>query len=65
MYQLIVNYNFEQVYNQSIEIESDLEKISRPKIKEIQLNEVVVRQKVFQKKSDRFVYDVSITSRQK
>lgn len=26
MYQLIVNYNFEQVYNQSIEIESDLEK---------------------------------------
>ena len=47
MYQLIVNYNFEQVYNQSIEIESDLEKNLKIKIKEIQLNEVVVRQKIF------------------
>lgn len=65
MYQLIVNYNFEQVYNQSIEIESDLEKNLKIKIKEIQLNEVVVRQKVFQKKSDRFVYDVSISSKAK
>lgn len=49
MYQLIVNYNFEQVYNQSIEIESDLEKNLKIKIKEIQLNEVVVRQKVFKR----------------
>ena len=65
MYQLIVNYNFEQVYNQSIEIESDLEKNLKIKIKEIQLNEVVVRQKVFQKKSDRFIYDVSISPKAK
>jgi len=64
-YQLIINHNFEKAHDETFKLEGDLVKNISINIKTMELNEVVVSQKVFQKKSDRFIYDVSVSPKAK
>lgn len=64
-YQLMVNYNFEKVHDETLELRGDMVKDLILSLKSLQLQEVTVRQKVFQKKPDRFIFDVSLSPKAK
>lgn len=59
-YDLHIIYNFDTVYAEKINLNTDLDKSIAVKLNEsVQLNEAVVKSKVFRKKADRFVFDVA------
>lgn len=58
-YNLKVIYNLDTIYSDQFQLNSDLEKSVKLKINEVKLDEVVLTKKVFQKKSDRFIFDVA------
>lgn len=59
VYDLKVIYNLDTIYAEQFELNSDLEKSLKLKTNEVKLDEVVVTKKVFQKKTDRYVFDVA------
>lgn len=58
-YDLIFLENFDTIYSEKIDLTSDLMKTFSIKREEVQLDEVVVTKKLFQKKADRFIFDVA------
>ncbi len=60
LYDFFVIYNFDTIYTERIDLKTDLNKSFKIKLNEsIQLEEAVVKAKVFRKKADRFIYDVA------
>src|SRR5690606_13125210 len=60
LYDFIVIYNFDTVYSERIDLKTDLNQSFKIKLNEsIELEEAVLKAKVFRKKSDRFIYDVA------
>lgn len=60
LYDFHVIYNFDTVYSERIDLKTDLNQSFKIKLDEsIELDEAVVKAKVFRKKSDRFIYDVA------
>ncbi len=64
-YQLLIRYNFSIVHDEQFELNGDLEKNISFVVKDLQLKEVVITQKIFQKKSDRFIFDVAVSPKAK
>ncbi|MGV0854343.1 outer membrane beta-barrel protein [Empedobacter brevis] len=58
-YDFAILVNFDTIYKEKIQINADLTKSFKVNIPNIDLKEVVIAKKVFQKKADRFVFDVS------
>ena len=58
-YDLAILINFDTIYKEKIEIKAELTKSFKINMPNIDLKEVVIAKKVFQKKADRFVFDVS------
>lgn len=58
-YDFAILVNFDTIYTEKIQINADLTKSFKVNMPNIDLKEVVIAKKVFQKKADRFVFDVS------
>lgn len=58
-YDFAILVNFDTIYKEKIQINADLTKSFKVNMPNIDLKEVVIAKKVFQKKADRFVFDVS------
>ncbi|MGU9937826.1 outer membrane beta-barrel protein [Empedobacter brevis] len=61
-YDFAILVNFDTIYTEKIQINADLTKSFKVNMPNIDLKEVVIAKKVFQKKADRFVFDVSNSS---
>lgn len=59
LYDLKIVYNLDTIYTESFELNADLNKDYQLHTNEVKLEEVVLTKKIFQKKTDRFVFDVA------
>ena len=62
IYEMAVLVNFDTIYKEKIELTQNTEKQLKISSPNVDLKEVVIAKKVFQKKADRFVFDVSNSS---
>lgn len=62
IYEMAVLINFDTIYKEKIELTQNTEKQLKISSSNVDLKEVVVSKKIFQKKADRFVFDVSNSS---